>query len=302
MSIYNFDKLTTTKAIGSDVTIGPEPRQTSIQRNEHSTYNFNSEILTSSIGDGAFIYSSGTQLSKENIVGSSHSLCTTVCVEEEEGNPQASGAAGNNIYFWEENSSVLVYFMDGDESLIQLVLKTAAKWSKYSTIIFERTDDQSISHIRISFKENNCWSIIGIQCKLFRHKGKATMQLGGILVNEKTKKSLILHEFGHALGLIHEHQSPNATIPWDMAKVFSHYEKKGWSRDKIINNVLQPKACSNYSEFDQKSVMIYPILLELLDDTNPNFKKFIPEQRYLQSHLSKADKEFFPTYYKQNRN
>ena len=31
--------------------------------------------------------------------------------------------------------------------------------------------------------------------------------------------STVMHEFGHALGLKHEHQSPNANIQWNMKEL-----------------------------------------------------------------------------------
>ncbi len=33
----------------------------------------------------------------------------------------------------------------------------------------------------------------------------------------------VIHEFGHALGCVHEHSSPAATIPWNRDAVYAYY-------------------------------------------------------------------------------
>ena len=47
------------------------------------------------------------------------------------------------------------------------------------------------------------------------------MNLGWIDQNKKPSaiRQVILHEFGHALGAVHEHESPYSTIPWNKDKV-----------------------------------------------------------------------------------
>ena len=41
----------------------------------------------------------------------------------------------------------------------------------------------------------------------------------------------ILHEFGHALGMLHEHQSPANGIPWDETKLYDYYRAHyDWDR------------------------------------------------------------------------
>ena len=37
--------------------------------------------------------------------------------------------------------------------------------------------------------------------------------------SEDELRSVVLHEFGHALGAVHEHESPYASIPWNKEKV-----------------------------------------------------------------------------------
>ena len=68
--------------------------------------------------------------------------------------------------------------------------------------------------ISINFiNAGSSFSAVGTDAKLPIYNGKRTMNLGR--VDERT----ILHETGHALSLVHEHQHPEGKIQWDTDKV-----------------------------------------------------------------------------------
>jgi hypothetical protein len=73
-------------------------------------------------------------------------------------------------------------------------------------------------------------------------------------------KRVVLHEFGHALGLVHEHQSPAVQIQWDRDAVIRDCSKY-WTEEEIELNIFEPydRRETNYSNFDPQSIMIYPI-------------------------------------------
>ena len=85
------------------------------------------------------------------------------------------------------------------------------QWENYTNITFRKVDNQN-ALIRITFNPRaGSYSAMGTDCKDNWFIGKATMNLGWIkegAQNADENRGTILHEFGHALGLDHEHQSP----------------------------------------------------------------------------------------------
>ena len=71
---------------------------------------------------------------------------------------------------------------------------------------------------------------------------------------------VVLHEFGHALGLVHEHQLPAGGIIWDKPAVYNDLKFK-WSREKIEQNVFATidPAEAAMTTLDPTSIMMYPI-------------------------------------------
>ncbi|KAJ7307769.1 hypothetical protein DFH08DRAFT_975380 [Mycena albidolilacea] len=79
----------------------------------------------------------------------------------------------------------------------------------------------------------------------------------------KEDKAVILHEFGHVLGLLHEHQSPARgwRLTLDEMAVYAYYAMtQAWNKTMIksqIIDVYNNTDVSNYSALDLKSIMMY---------------------------------------------
>jgi len=98
----------------------------------------------------------------------------------------------------------------------------------------------------------------------------------GVDAKVAASKGRILHEFGHALGLIHTHQNPKAKIPWDIKAVVNFYNGQfGWDLEEINYNVLQvhdENELQNLDEnIDKDSIMMYPIEQFLLKPGKQHF-------------------------------
>ena len=80
---------------------------------------------------------------------------------------------------------------------------------------------------------------------------------------EAELRRVVLHEFGHAIGLIHEHQNPHGGIKWNKDAVIADLSgpPNKWSLDKIEQNMFKfyPEGGLVASAVDAKSIMMYPI-------------------------------------------
>lgn len=126
---------------------------------------------------------------------------------------------------------------------------------------------------------------IGTLLRKVSRKGAASMYLPS-----SGDRGVGLHEFGHALGLMHEPLNPLAPIQWNRQAVYEYYRRiAGWDKAMVDSNVLAVLQLdqSNYTLFDRNSIMIYEIPAELtLNDfrvqgnsvLSATDKKFIAEK------------------------
>lgn len=151
------------------------------------------------------------------------------------------------------------------------VEKYAAEWSKYANIKFSFIQSGD-ADIRISFKNSGSWSCLGnCPCEVNGKnptQNEPTMNFGWLTSNSPDYEysRVVLHEFGHALGFTHEHQSPDSDIPWDRNAVIEYYSRsQGWSEEETGRNIFSKygKDETNFSSYDENSIMHYAIPDEL---------------------------------------
>jgi len=149
-----------------------------------------------------------------------------------------------------------------ENTVTDAVMKTIATWSQYGNIYFRKAAWNE-ADIRIQFLEEGSYSYVGTDSKSVAGK---TMNLAfSFLSPAESFKRTVLHEFGHAIGLEHEHISPNVAYNWNESQILAETAKWGWSaentRFNIINNLLkgQSKSAFYTTQFDPNSIMIYSI-------------------------------------------
>ncbi len=210
-------------------------------------------------------------------------------------------------YVWDKDP-ISVHFLDGDEVLKNWVKTVAEEWTRYANIRFDfEPPSEKPADIRITFREDRgvFWSAIGTLATTV-DLNKATMSLGGlsklVMKGWEDYRPYVLHEFGHTLGLLHEHQSPNAP-ELDEEGVLRWFKKKkpGWlEKDQSGHTMVETEVLNRYprtdvraSTFDSSSIMIY----EIHDEWTKNGKGGTPQPKV----LSEQDKKFIGTLYPRKR-
>ena len=191
--------------------------------------------------------------------------------------------------------------------------------------------------ITITFGTNNCdgcttegaWSYIGSQSNYFSSQNQPSMNLGFIdppfepfTMDGKTFNVItasrnycsgsqcwagwvpgatVLHEFGHALGMLHEHQSnihDDNPLVLDKNEIYDYYNRIGLGTQAAETNVIERYECDSYgcpysgSPFDLQSIMLYALPDSWIEGTNPTYPNF----KY-----SEKDKEWLEKHYPQSR-
>jgi hypothetical protein len=183
---------------------------------------------------------------------------------------------GEHTRFWTPGRTLKVLIFKYNEHSFEAVKNGAIKWSPYINLNFEflEMDEEDIYNseeflgdIRVNFQpllKNSGSSRIGTDA-LTGHPHDASMHLGTYF-SSPGYEGMVTHEFGHALGLQHEHQHPDAGIPWDREKTYDYYARTGGlSRQEVDANVFPFDRIpgQTYTPYDRQSVMHYDVLDEL---------------------------------------
>jgi hypothetical protein len=155
---------------------------------------------------------------------------------------------------WPNGQTLGVRFMGGTPEQKTLAQEQADWWSQHANLKFE-FNNAADAQIRISFDPSDgAWSFVGTDC-LNIPKNQATMNLG--FQDGGTSG----HEFGHAIGLGHEHQNPAGGIEWNEDVVIRDLAgaPNFWTPEQTRHNVIRKYNIDqiNGTEFDADSIMLY---------------------------------------------
>ncbi len=223
----------------------------------------------------------------------------TVAVNERPANSHAGTATGtrrkrsilNYSKLWANSRTLKIAFMDEpDTDHKTRIINAASQWLPYINLTFEFVDDRQ-GDIRIATKNNDNSSMLGTDALLI-HPDHPTMNLG-VAPDHADFEVIVMHEFGHALGAMHEHQHPQANIPWDKPKVYAFYQNREMNpltREQVDYNLFASFDTQDalYIAYDRRSIMHHPVSNDL---TIGNWE--VPTNRK----ISKKDKQLMKLLY-----
>ncbi len=155
---------------------------------------------------------------------------------------------------WTNGKTLHIRFINGTAQQKQIVKQFAPQWMEHCNLKFV-FDDAANAEIRIAFNDDGAWSYIGTDA-LGIPSNQPTMNFGW------QDEGVVLHEFGHLIGMIHEHQNPNGnSIVWNEPVVIKALSgpPNFWDLPTIQHNMFDKYSQTqiNGSEFDPQSVMLY---------------------------------------------
>ena len=155
---------------------------------------------------------------------------------------------------WMNGSTLRVRFIGGTAAQQAKAKEQAQWWTQFANLKFDFNNAPD-AEIRVTFDSSDgAWSYVGTDNQ-------------GIPLNQPTMNLGFLdggtagHEFGHAIGLAHEHQNPAGGIEWNEAKVLQDLSgpPNNWTPEMIRHNVLEKYRIDQVrgTAFDPDSIMLY---------------------------------------------
>jgi hypothetical protein len=176
---------------------------------------------------------------------------------------------------WAQLQVIHLCFVGGSDALRARIINIGSVWISHTNLQLESAGpngkscgDRDSSEIRIGFVEPGDWSYIGndsIDPQLVS-KNLVSMNFQGFDKNppaEPRFTGVVLHEWGHALGFHHEHQSPASGCDneYNWPKLYAYYQQNyGWDQKMVDDNLrtlMADRSAYDWSQVDPNSIMIY---------------------------------------------
>lgn len=188
-------------------------------------------------------------------------VCIDKYLESDKQSKEKAAVLGSKL--WTNGQTLRVRFLGGDAFVQGKVMEFAKQWEEFANIKLQVVTSGT-AEIRIAFESGGSWSYMGKDA-MYVSQNAASMNFGWFknTTSDQEFRRTTLHEFGHALGMIHEHQHPVAGIPWDTAKVYAYYTAapNNWTREDVDQNLFAKYNTSQtqFCQYDPYSIMHYSV-------------------------------------------
>lgn len=192
---------------------------------------------------------------------------------------QAKGVYSRLVQWPPSFAKIRVCFMGGNAATNAKVAEIASKWSDDAGMGLKldfgkagspRACDPAgrESQVRLSYAQPGYWSQLGQNSVVYTKQEEPSLNLEAFdtvdpsILEQPEPTGIILHEFGHALGFLHEHQSPVANcvneFNWDYIVKYLSAPPNSWDEETIKFN-MAPFSGEDLmmTQFDAQSVMLY---------------------------------------------
>lgn len=176
---------------------------------------------------------------------------------------------------WSLEEPIRVCFFGGTPDLRRRIVNVASAWELPGTTIKFDFGDRNNPRlcggrrnydIRVGYSLPGYWSFIGQDSLIYAPQTEQSLNLARFDVStiaDAEFQRVVLHEFGHAIGLQHEHQIPDATCEaeFDWPVIYSKLSgpPNNWSKATIDFNMRsRPYFTGDIAtDFNPKSIMLY---------------------------------------------
>lgn len=215
-----------------------------------------------------------------------------------------------NASKWPVGRTLKVCFYEGAPELRQSIMVSAMKWFDGGNINLSMdfgptpglrtcspTPDSKnfYEDIRIGFRASGLWSYIGVDSHRVSGPSMNFANYDTFSPDPATMSSVVMHEFGHALGLHHEHQSPGAPCKNEF-NIQLIKDKYGWTDQDITTNITaleRNSSALSWSGYDPSSIMMYSLSPDLFVRANSPCQ--VPQNFKLSAEDKKAIRRAYPT-------
>ena len=175
---------------------------------------------------------------------------------------------------FEPGEPIRVCFFEGSVQLRKRIATVANRWAEVSETSLKLDfgdpaaprlcSSREFNHIRVGFRYKGYWSMVGRESVELVPQNEQSMNFARFNINppgDARFERLVLHEFGHALGLYHEHQNEIARCDqeynWTVVESELQGDPNFWTPEQVTHNMRPKPGQGEPGPFDVKSIMIY---------------------------------------------